>query len=171
MQNTQQKNTAGNAGTVNDQITDSVSQTNTMLIGSAASEARSLLDLVSAETLGMSMHNAVTAQQNAQMSTNASVTASCARMLQAQPIPETPDPKPVTPPVVPPPFMPLDDTKTPVQTAENLIKEAEKMMLEAKAIMSKVNEGQSKNDEAAKDAVKGAAKANDKNIEKKKGGK
>jgi len=82
MENTEQaSNSHTHGATVNDQITDSVSQSNAMVIGAAASEAMSLLDLVSAETLGMSMHNAVTAQQNAQMSTNASVTASCARML------------------------------------------------------------------------------------------
>ena len=118
--------------TVNSQITDSVSQANAMVVGAASSEAMSLLDLVSAETLGMSMHNAVTAQQNAQMSTNASITASCARMLQAQsPVP-APEPLPV--PVVPPPFMPLDPTED--NSAADLLQDAQKMIEAATKMMN-----------------------------------
>lgn len=45
-------------------------------------KAFDLIDVVMSETLGMSMHNAVTAQQNAQMSATAAVTAACAKMLQ-----------------------------------------------------------------------------------------
>lgn len=44
--------------------------------------ALGLLDTVMAETLGMSLHNAVMTQQNAQMSATAAVTATCAKMLQ-----------------------------------------------------------------------------------------
>ena len=96
-----------NEGTVNSVITDSVTQTNTGIIGGAASQAMGLIDVVSAETLGMSMYNAVTTQQNAQMSASASVTATCAKMLQTQ----IPQPAPVAEPEkdTPPPFMPLSN--------------------------------------------------------------
>jgi len=43
-----------------------------------------------AETLGLSMHNAITNQQSSQMTTSASITNACARLLQAQtPIPKS----------------------------------------------------------------------------------
>src|SRR3990167_6226169 len=62
-----------------------------------------MLDTVMVETLGMAMYNAVNRQQNAGMVSSASVTAACARMLNAYP-PYTPPPVPPapTPPVVNP---------------------------------------------------------------------
>ncbi len=91
--------------TTNDVITDSVTQTNTLLTGMAAPHGMALVDITSAETMGMAMHNAISAQQNAQLTTNASVTATCAKMLS------------IGPPIsaasssvkndAPPPFMPL----------------------------------------------------------------
>ena len=91
--------------TVNDVITDSVTQNNTLLTGIAAPQGMALVDIASAETMGMAMHNAISAQQNAQLTTNASVTATCARMLAITP------PMPAPPAVAekdpPPPFMPL----------------------------------------------------------------
>ncbi|RBP53106.1 RebB family R body protein [Arenicella xantha] len=118
---------------VNSQTTDSVSQVNTLLLGTSASQSIGLLEMVSAETLGMSMHNAVTAQQNSQMSTSASVTASCAKMLQAAPsMPPTVAPPPAP---SPPPFMPLEpDTD---KTAGDYVKEATTMAEEAIAMMEK----------------------------------
>jgi len=78
----------------------------------------------------MSMHNAVTAQQNSQMSASASVTASCAKMLQAAP--PVPAPAPV-PPTTPPPFMPLDpDTD---KSAADFVKQATQMAEEAINLM------------------------------------
>ncbi|GLQ73432.1 RebB family R body protein [Vibrio penaeicida] len=44
----------------------------------------SLLETTLADTLGLSMHNAVTSQQQSQMTTAASVTNACARLLQTQ---------------------------------------------------------------------------------------
>ncbi len=40
-----------------------------------------MLNLVMTETLGMSMHNAVTAQQNAQMLNTAIITSTCSKIL------------------------------------------------------------------------------------------
>ncbi|TDF35588.1 hypothetical protein EYS14_19450 [Alteromonadaceae bacterium M269] len=80
--------------TVNDQITDSINQINEMLTGIAPMQSMSMLDVAATETLGMSMFNAVTAQQNAQTSASAAATASCAKMLnQIAPPPEKPGPK------------------------------------------------------------------------------
>lgn len=111
--------------TVNSQVTDSVTQVDTLMLANSASESMSLLDLVSAETLGMSMHNAVSSQQNSQMSASAAVTASCAKMLAVSP---PPPPEPISEnPDVPPPFMPLDGGATTGQTAEQLAKEATEM--------------------------------------------
>ncbi len=77
------------AGTVNDQITDAVTQGIAAVLGHAPAESSAMLDAVMAETLGMSMHNAVTAQHNMQMVSAASVTATCARIIQGGP-PEQP---------------------------------------------------------------------------------
>ena len=48
-----------------------------------------LVETTFAETLGLSMHNAVTTQQSAQMTTAASITNACARLLQT-PVPSAP---------------------------------------------------------------------------------
>ncbi|MCY7295019.1 RebB family R body protein [Alteromonas sp. a30] len=91
--------------TVNDVITDSVTQSSTLLTSIAAPHGQALLDMASAETMGMAMYNAISAQQNAQLTTNASVTATCAKMLAVGPAVQLP---PVEKPdVPPPPFMPL----------------------------------------------------------------
>lgn len=73
---------------VNDQITDSVSQINALLTGGAPSQSMGMLDVTSTETMGMSMFNAVTAQQNSQTAAGAALTASCAKMLRTESIPE-----------------------------------------------------------------------------------
>ena len=89
---------------VNSQISDSVSDAVATILGNAPSQGFSLLDTVMAETVGMMMHNAVTAQQNAQMIGNAAVTATCAKMLQAQ-ASSSPGPTP-SPPIFSPPSSP-----------------------------------------------------------------
>lgn len=122
-----------NSGTVNDVITDSVTQANTLLMGLSAPQGMAVLDMVSAETLGMTMYNAMNAQQNAQITSNASTTTACAKMLaMSPPSPESPA-KPV-----PPPFMPLsgqggdgninpdDLIKMAENLAENAIKQSQK---------------------------------------------
>lgn len=69
-----------------------------------------MLDPVMAETIGMTMHNAVSAQHNSQMLSSAAVTSTCARML-ATPPPSSPGSVPVPPsaagiaPVVSPPLI------------------------------------------------------------------
>ena len=70
-------------GTVNHQITDSVTQTMAHVVGHSPSETKSMLDTLMAETIGMAMYNAVTNQHNAQLVSNATVVAACARMLKA----------------------------------------------------------------------------------------
>ncbi|KZN46957.1 RebB family R body protein [Pseudoalteromonas luteoviolacea] len=45
-------------------------------------QATSMTETTLAETLGLSMHNAVTSQQHAQMTTAASITNACARLLK-----------------------------------------------------------------------------------------
>jgi len=69
-------------GTVNSQITDAVTQTVATVLGNSSAETKSMLDALMAETVGMAMYNAVTNQHNAQMVSNASMTAACARMLK-----------------------------------------------------------------------------------------
>ncbi len=91
------------AGTVNDQVVDSVNSITTLISGQSPAHAFAMLDSVMVETLGMAMYNAVNRQQNAGMVNSAAVTAACARMLNAQ-APYTPPPPPPvpTPPVVNP---------------------------------------------------------------------
>jgi hypothetical protein len=93
-------------GTVNDQITDSFTQTMTHVVGNSPSETKSMLDTLMAETIGMAMYNAVTNQHNAQMVSNATVIAACARMLKA-PIAVSPA-IPINPPAI------LSVTPTPI---------------------------------------------------------
>jgi len=83
-------------GTVNHQITDSVTQTMAHVVGHSPSETKSMLDTLMAETIGMAMYNAVTNQHNAQLVSNATVVAACARMLKA-PIAMPPVAVPVPP--------------------------------------------------------------------------
>lgn len=83
---------------VNDQVVDEVNQTTLSAVGNAPAESMALLDMVMAETLGMSMHNAVTAQRNAQMLTAAAVTSTCARLIAGtNTLPITPVPGPPGP--------------------------------------------------------------------------
>ena len=97
--------TSNNVSAVNDQITDAVSQMNALVLGGSPSEAIAMLDVTSAETFGMSMHNAVSAQQNSQISSSAAVTSTCAKMLQTQ-VPVAV--QPTQPERDLPPFLPLN---------------------------------------------------------------
>jgi hypothetical protein len=104
-------------GTVNDQVVDSVITNATLLTGQAPSHAFGILDTVMAETLGMSMHNAVLRQQSDSMVNSAATTATCAKMLQSPyipfPLPATPSPSPSPPP---PPPGPWADSLVPPQS-------------------------------------------------------
>jgi hypothetical protein len=82
--------------TVNTQINDSVVDALNHTLGNAPAEGMGLLDTVMAETVGMLMHNAVSAQQNSQMIGNAALTATCAKMLEV-PFPSPSKTKPVHP--------------------------------------------------------------------------
>lgn len=50
-----------------------------------------LVETTFAETIGLSMHNAISNQQNSQMTTAASITNACARLLQAPAPPLKPE--------------------------------------------------------------------------------
>jgi hypothetical protein len=101
-------------GTVNSQITDSVTQTMAHVVGHSPSETKSMLDTLMAETVGMAMYNAVTNQHNAQMVSNATVIAACARMLKSPIV--IPSPTPVVAPVI------LSVTPSPIPANEaNLV--------------------------------------------------
>lgn len=54
-----------------------------------SNQATGLLETTFAETLGLSMHNAVSNQQSSQMTTSASVTNACARLLQTPTVART----------------------------------------------------------------------------------
>lgn len=87
------------AGTVNDQILDSVVQAQLATLAQGAAQSMGMVNAVLAETLGMSMHNAVSAQRHSQLTNAASVTATCARLLNSfspptPPAPPAPAPSP-----------------------------------------------------------------------------
>lgn len=161
---------------VNDQTVDAVSQVSTMLIGNSAPQAMGLLDVTGAESMGMSMHNAVSSQHNSQISSAAAVTAACAKMLQVNsegtPAPEQ-EPK-----STPPPFMPLGhDNKV---SADTMLKQAN-TLAEAAAKMIQDSQVQQKNSQSestadlnkliatlqALEAASGDTKANQADPEKK----
>ncbi|WP_445946272.1 RebB family R body protein [Shewanella sp.] len=72
---------------VNDQVTDSVSQIQMLLTGGAPAQSMGMLDVAGTETIGMSMFNAITAQQNSQTSAGAALNASCAKILRTETLP------------------------------------------------------------------------------------
>lgn len=108
------------AGTVNDQVVDSVNSVTTLISGQSPAHAFAMLDTVMVETMGMAMYNAVNRQQNAGMVNSAAVTAACARMLNAYP-PYTPPPPPPAP--VPPVVNPLPGP-TPAPSSEAVVQTA-----------------------------------------------
>lgn len=73
-----------------------------LLLGQTSAHTFSLLEAVMTETLGMSMHNAVRAQNGMQAVSSAAVVAACARMLNATPPAPPPAPKPAPTPPAPP---------------------------------------------------------------------
>ena len=82
---------------VNDQIVESVADVVTLNIGEAPSQSSAMLDVVMAETIGMTMYNAVSRQQSSSTVGSAAVTAACAKMLQT-PFPVIPPRPPIPPP-------------------------------------------------------------------------
>ncbi|MCW8875427.1 MAG: RebB family R body protein [Kangiellaceae bacterium] len=127
-------------GTVNDLVTDSVSQLNSMLIGATPPESIGLLDIASSETIGMAMYNAVSAQQNSQISSSAAVTSACAKMLSTQPtLPSVPAPAVDNPP----PFMPLGPDKA---DSASLIKEADTLANDAVEMLKESGQSQQDNE-------------------------
>lgn len=92
---------------MNESMFDSLIELQNLLKGTAGSQSMAMLNNVMAETLGMSMHNAITTQHNAQLVNTAATTSTCARILSAAPRP-APAPAPVVKapmvPIVPPPL-------------------------------------------------------------------
>lgn len=83
---------------VNEQIVESVADVISLNSGHAPAQSAGMLDVVMAETMGMSMYNAVSRQQSSSMVGSAAVTSACAKMLQT--------PFPILPPLVPSPPTP-----------------------------------------------------------------
>lgn len=79
-----------------------------LLKGTASSQSMAMLNNVMAETIGMSMHNAVTAQHNAQMLNSATTTSTCAKILSVMGGKTPPPPPP--PPVTTPPATPVSQS-------------------------------------------------------------
>ncbi|MBU1253825.1 MAG: RebB family R body protein [Alphaproteobacteria bacterium] len=67
---------------VNDQIVESVANVVTLNVGQAPSQSSAMLDVAMAETIGMTMYNAVSRQQSSSTVGSAAVTTACAKMLQ-----------------------------------------------------------------------------------------
>lgn len=65
----------------NKDMTTNLEQLQSVLTSGATSKSMAMLNAVMVETLGMSMHNAVTAQHNAQQVNTAATTSTCARIL------------------------------------------------------------------------------------------
>ncbi len=65
----------------NSQITDTMAQLNSALVGGSSAQSMAFVNAVMADTLGMTMHNAVSVQHNSQMIGGASTTSACAKML------------------------------------------------------------------------------------------
>ena len=99
-------------------VYNSVAGIQQLLKGAADSQSLALLNNVMAETIGMSMHNAVTAQHNAQMLGSATTTSTCARILSVMGVKAPPPPGPAPGPVTPvTPLAPVTPaTVTPVLT-------------------------------------------------------
>lgn len=131
-----------NSSSVNDQVTDAISQLNTLLISSSAPQSLALLDVAGAESMGMAMHNAVSNQHNAQISSGAAITSVCAKMLQIPSEPFKPKAPDSSENRVIPPFLPLDNEPT-KSTTGNLVNKVETLVKDAESInpddLQKVN--------------------------------
>ncbi|MET0392575.1 MAG: RebB family R body protein [Chitinophagaceae bacterium] len=96
----------------------SVADLQQLLRGNTNSQSIAILNNVMAETIGMSMHNAVTAQHNAQMLNSATTTSTCARILSVigAGAPPPPPPPPPAPTPLPTPAGPVTPTQTTTTT-------------------------------------------------------
>jgi hypothetical protein len=68
-------------GTVNSQVMDAVAAINAIAAGQAPSSAAAMLNLVSAQTIGLGMYNAIARQQADATIGAAAIAAACARMM------------------------------------------------------------------------------------------
>lgn len=70
-------------GTINAQVQDAVATSNALVAGAAAQTAMALTYTTGADTIGMVMHNAVTAQHGMQTVARAAVATVCAQIVKA----------------------------------------------------------------------------------------
>jgi len=69
---------------INDQITDSITQVNTLVLGDAPAVAGSNLMVATSQALGNAAHSATAAQQASYVTSQASTTASVASLLSTE---------------------------------------------------------------------------------------
>lgn len=106
MSDNQPPNPPYSTSTVNDQIIDVVHESRRSTVNLSDRQSIAFIDTVAAETMGMSLHNAVAAQRQAQILNAAAVATTCARLLSVaggKPAPPTPSP---VPPILTNPFAP-----------------------------------------------------------------
>ncbi|MBS1772052.1 MAG: RebB family R body protein [Bacteroidetes bacterium] len=95
---------------VDNMINNSVADIQQLLSRAAGLQSQGLLGNVMVETIGMSMHNAVNAQHNAQIVNSATTTSTCAKILSVSP-PKAK--KPASPPPSPPWYSPPSSPPSP----------------------------------------------------------
>lgn len=79
-----------------------------------SAQPTTLIETTLAETLGLSMHNAIANQQQSQMTMQASLTKACERLLQVRAAPVAPPPPP--PPPEPEPEPEVEPESEPRET-------------------------------------------------------
>lgn len=145
-------------GTVNDQVTDAVTQSCVGVVGISSSQGMAMLDAVMAETLGMAMHNAVGSQRGMQMLSAAAVTATCARILG---VVQIPPPKVVPPAPLPPapvpPAPPPDTSGEIAQDAQQVKAALGKLIQDAEKAATSVSDAEKALDDAEAQAKAGLA--------------
>jgi hypothetical protein len=71
---------SGGESAVNNQVVDTVAAILTLSTGGAPADSFAMLEVVTTETIGMAMHNALARQQAGAMVASAAAAAICARM-------------------------------------------------------------------------------------------
>lgn len=66
---------------VNSQVTDAVTQTDTLAVGEGAPLSMAMVYTVMSETIGMVMHNAVTTQRGMQAISNSAAAVVCSMII------------------------------------------------------------------------------------------
>lgn len=146
---------------LNDQVVDSVTAVDLLLAGMAPASAAGMLDAVSAESIGVAMHGAVSRQHQSHILSAASVTSACARMLQAFPptfVVTPPAPEPV------PPFQGTieSEIKEDEKQARDAVDRLEQQIAALEKNAKDARDRLAKLHESTDDPVSGGADSNDK---------